>query len=204
MKMIPYLQGSEIWKKWRLSRICGTDSGIILDLNEFCDICTLWKQKLEMLPPVEMNAAMQYGKDNEDLVRSLFIDRTGIEVEPIVIESDDYFWMGCSLDGYNQENNIIVEIKCPQKINKHMPVYEGIISRNYYAQVQHQLACSKANECYFVSYHKDDPELIAINVIKPDIEFIKDMIEKEKEFYEKHLCGFLPPPEPWQFEERRK
>ena len=123
---------------------------------------------------------------------------------PLVIESEEISFMGASLDGYNSENNLLLEIKCPHKLNSHLNLLEDgqQISFVYYSQIQHQLFCSKGNMCLYVSYHPEDPDKVIIKEVMPDKEFIERMIEAERYFYEKNIL-LMEPIDERLFDEKR-
>ena len=201
MKIITYDQGSDQWLQWRRSKITATDAGIILGLNNWKDAHQLWQEKMGFIEPEPMNEAMKRGQLLEPIARGLLCEQLGVNFEPMVIESDQFYWMGASLDGISQDYTSICEIKC-MKISKHLQVSEHTIDPCHYAQMQHQLACSNASVTYYASYHPDATDLLNIVKIFPDEEYIKNMIEKEKEFFFETMCCMEPTRDSWTFKQK--
>jgi putative phage-type endonuclease len=196
MKIISLQQGSQEWLDWRESKIAATDASIIMGLNPFKNVVTLWKEKLSIVAAPPANEHMRRGQELEPIARALFIEETGIDVEPLVIESDKYSWMGASLDGIDATRKIIVEIKCPSA-DTHLLAANGGIKPYYEAQMQHQLYASEAEICYYVSYNTGcDPKFVVLEITRNE-EFIKEMIACEEKFYHDNLCGMKQPEGDW-------
>ncbi len=196
MKIISLEQGSDSWLYYRKNRIMATDSSIITGHNPYKDRKTIWKEKLDMLPSQKDNPAMARGRLLEPIARSLFMDQMKFEVFPEVVEHDSLWWMAASLDGIDSTGKRLVEIKCP-KLQTHLVSANFEIPYYYLVQIQHQLACTGAEVCYYTSFHPDleDGLRLIINEIYPKPNFINRMIDLEYEFYEKNLCQMLEPDE---------
>ena len=138
MKIISLAQGSQEWLDWRKTRITATDASVIMGVNPFKNVSTLWKEKLDIVAAPTANERMLRGQELEPVARQLFIEETGIDVEPLVVESDEFYWMGASLDGINDTRKIIIEIKCPSS-DTHLLAVDGSIRPYYMVQMQHQL-----------------------------------------------------------------
>lgn len=204
MKIIDLEQGSPEWLSWRENHITSTDASVIMDLNPWCDKKTLQGRKLGFIDPIKENAAMRRGSELEPEARAIFIEKTGIVVEPAVGESEDHPYMGTSLDGISEDGNVIVEIKSPVRLNKHLAHLEQgvIIEPHYRCQIMHHLAVSGAECCFYVSYHPEDPDKVIIKEVMPDKEFIERMIEAERYFYEKNIL-LMEPIDERLFDEKR-
>lgn len=201
MKIIDLPQGSAEWLAWRKSRLTATDIPIILGSNPFKTKLELWEEKLGLRAPVGLNDAMRRGMMLETPARCLASVELEIAFNPIVCESSEYPWLAASLDGISQLGNHILEIKCTgmekhiQSVNKCYPIY-------YYDQMQTQLLCTRAEKCFYMSYHPEylDKPVVFIEVY-PDPEKQAEIIEKGYEFY-KQMCNFEAPVE-WKLKERK-
>lgn len=195
-------QRSEEWKMWRRSHITATDASIILGVNPYCDAKTLWGRKLGIYPEQEINAAMQRGSDLEEealgVFNSMHLNQFGLSKEfiPCCFESDEYRWAAASLDGISEDGKHILEIKCLGEKN-HIKIFESEkCPEYYYAQIQHQLFVTKAESCILFLYN---PDLVLYDKCiqcVPDKEYIKKMIEKEKDFF-LSLCTMSIPNDCW-------
>ena len=153
-------QGSDLWHLFRSKHITSTDAATIMGENPFCNLHTLWLRKHGQAKPDPVNASMLRGSELEPFALDEFIKQTGIQAKPAVGEHDEYSWMGTSLDAINEDGTVIVEIKSPMKLTKHLSLLEEnvVIPVIYQWQICHHLAVSGADVCFFVSYHPDDPD----------------------------------------------
>jgi putative phage-type endonuclease len=191
--------GSVPWLSFRRNHITATDASVINGSNPFKTKSDLWKEKLEMILPDEMNERMQRGHDMEPIARELFINQTGIFMEPIVWKSDEHYWMSCSLDGIGEYHGekLLIEIKCPSR-DCHDLAKSGHIKPYYYTQMQHQFMCIGVNSGWYVSYRPEDKEEPLIMICENiDPEFCAELLIKEKEFWDQ-LCNFEEP-KGWEF-----
>ena len=200
MKIIQLEQGSSEWLHWRKNKITGTSASVIMGNNPWKNTRQLWDELLGFTPPQEKNAAMQRGNDLEPKARMIFEEMMGMEFPPIVCESDQYDWMAASLDGWNEDNKAILEIKCPNE-RTHKEALDGIVPIYYLDQCQHAFCVTEGVICYYVSYRPEHEKQIAVVEIKPNLDYIEQMKDKEKDFYENYLFSIIPtpPPEPFKF-----
>ena len=70
------------------------------------------------------------------------------------INCDNYILSGCA-DGVISPNNIIVEVKCPKRVSKKVPVY-------YYTQIQLYMFLYNSFNSYYVEYIENRP----LNIIE--------------------------------------
>lgn len=73
----------------------------------------------------------------------------------------------------------MVEIKCSKKIYDH--AFKGIVPEYYFAQMQAQMFVTGVNLCHYFAF---DGEHYAQKQVAIDDDFIKEMLEKSKIFYE--------------------
>lgn len=194
MIIIPIEQGSDEWLKWRAERITSSDASVILGLNRYSNARKLWQEKMSIAPRQSTNHHMERGKLLEPVARDLFIETTGIDVVPMVVESSEFFWMGASLDGIDKSRRVIVEIKCPD-----WQSHENEIMPMYKAQVQHHLYATGAEICYYVTYVGHLEQKINIIEVSRDEQFMQRMIDAELAFYKEFLCVFKEPPLRWKY-----
>lgn len=75
----------------------------------------------------------------------------GVEMEPVTLEHPEYPQFRASLDGYNAESGVVLEIKCPGK-DDHAKAKAGEIPEKYVWQLEHQLWVSGAEKAHYFSY----------------------------------------------------
>lgn len=190
-------QGSDAWLELRKTKVTATDASVVMGLNPWKDIVTLYEQKLDLRPPEVVNAAMQKGMDYEAEAREYFEAQTGTLLFPTVIVKD---WQMASLDGIDLDEKVLLEIKCGGK-KLHDLAKKRVVPKYYQCQMQHQMYLTNLHMCYYLSYR---PEVVDIlgNVkqqregiyfpVERDDAFIEEMVTEEWKFYE-CLRNRMPP-----------
>ncbi len=177
-KVIDLEQGTPEWIEYRRSKVTATDAPVIMEMTPYTTPYQLWERKIYN-KSVEMNARMERGQQLEPIAREKFIQETGINVKPATIESVEIPFMMASLDGIG-DSDAIVEIKCPGE-RDHQTAKEDRVPGHYYPQIQHQMAVVGASRAFYYSF--DGKNGILLEVKRND-DFIREMIKKEKVFYE--------------------
>jgi putative phage-type endonuclease len=188
MKRINLEQGSPAWLKWRKSVITGTDCPAILGSSPWQTPYKCWQRKLGLVEEQASNPAMERGKKLEPEARALFIEETGINMTPIVIESTEVTILGASLDGISDCGTMLLEVKCGGA-DLHNQAEHGIIPDYYMDQMQHQLLVTGASVCFYYSFN--GKEGVTIKVLR-DETFADRWLPKAREFW-KGVAFFEPP-----------
>ncbi len=187
-------QGSTAWLRKRAMCITATDSSAINNTNPWTNPSDLYKMKLGLKLPPEMNDKMRLGQTLEPEARAWLNNDTGLNFKPIVALHDVNSWAMASLDGYDADNDVICEIKCPSSNKLFELAEEGTYPPYYYTQMQKQLYVTGCYMCIFLIYRKiDDKVITKIIDIFSDQEFIENMIENEKYFYENYMSVMKDP-----------
>ena len=189
MKIIELEQGSQEWLSWRKTVITATDCSCILGNNPWTTAYKCWQRKLGLIEEQASSAAMERGKALEPEARAQFIERYGLNMIPVVVESAEFDFLGASLDGISDDGRALLEIKCggtklhQMALNQEIPQY-------YLDQIQHQLLVTGAERCFYYSY--DGTNGICIEVL-PNPEFKATFMPKAREFW-KCVAFNEPPP----------
>jgi putative phage-type endonuclease len=117
------------------------------------------------------------------------LKKTNLNFPDTIFTDDKVQMFSDSLDGYNQQTNTLLEIKCPYVFEKNniSNTWNSFFSNqevpiNYWAQVQCQLYCSQAQFAYFLVYFNDaNYHVIKIYL---DNHFISQMIKDGKKYLE--------------------
>lgn len=181
-------QGTKEWLEYRRKHITASDAGKILQEVplDFGTPYSLWLDKI-MGFEKEMNERMMEGIRLEPFARSAYEAVKGESFEPLVIKSDAHLHMISSLDGISKDLTRCVEFKCGEAAYK--SAKEGKVKDYYISQLMHTLAITGHKSIDYACFWCDD--LVIINVLRDD-EYIANLIEKEKEFYE-CLVSFKEP-----------
>ncbi len=188
--MSALVQQSEEWLNFRKSKIGASDAPIIMGVSPWKTAHELWMEKMSCENTVISNSSMERGIELEPIARDLFENLLSVKVEPRVKIHPKYEWMIASLDGIDDDQKIMVEIKCPNK-RDHKLAEEGKIPDKYYPQLQHQLEVCQLDMGYYFSFNGKNTALVKI--YRND-EYIKLLIREELKFYECMINFIVPKP----------
>lgn len=183
MARVRMRQGSDSWKIWRHNGIGGSDAAVIMGQSRFKTIDELKKEKAQPLPkPDYKNYLMQRGIDLEPIIRDKYQAYSMLYFEPAEFEHDKYPFLKCSLDGLNEEHNLLLEIKTTKSLTAKYKVKGAEIPEYYQAQLQHNLQVTGAAALHFVL--STDGVDIVFHKVLPDESFQKELLAKEIAFWE--------------------
>lgn len=138
-------QHTDKWHRWRHERITASDVPAAMGISPYKTPLQLYEQKILPEPPMEQeNFQMSLGSRSEPIARGIFEFKMGNKAFPPALVELEGKPIGCSLDGWNREDNEIVEFKYTGK--QKPPPNHHII------QVQVQLMCTNAKLAYYQSY----------------------------------------------------
>lgn len=189
-------QEGDAWHAFRADGLGGTDAGILLGLNPYESVDSIYSAKALNTSTKEFSdhgiAAMEHGKSLEDTARQTFSKIIGMEFNPTCAIHKDFSFIRSSLDGISNDYTTLLEIKCPfrqQSFSKHL---NGILPY-YYAQAQHQMLTTGAELLYFGSYFKDDSNLeVVIYKVLPDIPLQTELTKRCQSIW-KSITAKKPP-----------
>ena len=169
------------WDEWRRNGIGASDAPVIMGVSPFKTINQLWKEKV-MGWKQPSNEAMERGKRLEDEALGKFMMETGLLMSSQVMKEHEKIpWMRATLDGYEEKENILVEVKTCRNIHQEVP-------KHYYPQLQHQMEVANADWMYYYSYDGSCGKTLKV---EKNPSYVEKMIQKEKEFWERMKEGFL-------------
>lgn len=188
------------YMKFRSKRIGSSDIPVILSESPFKTPHQLWLEKTGRVDSAFFtNYAIELGKQFEDAVRVGLEFELDIDFPPTIMVDDVYTFMMSSLDGYNEEHEIVLEIKSVQGGPTWEKVCAGEVSISYVSQVQHQLHVSKAKKAFFYVAKLEKvfgvtriAETRLVEVM-PDKTKQEEIIHAALQFY-KFMTSDTPPP----------
>lgn len=129
-----------------------------------------------------MNAAMQWGIDNEAAARDAYSARTGELVAEVGFVPHPRITMaGASPDGLVGIDGM-VEIKCPNTASHIEYMMAGEPAHKYFLQQQWQMACANRQWNDFCSYDPRMPEGLQLFIVRvPRDDSVIEMLEAEVE-----------------------
>ena len=130
------------------------------------------------------SAAMQRGTDLEPIARMTYELNTGNEVtEAEFIVHPEYSAMGASPDGFVGDDGLI-EVKCPNTAKHLACIQSDSYDKQYYPQMQFQMACTGRKWCDFVSCDDrlpDELQLFVCRVARSE-DYINLMMDEVMKF----------------------
>lgn len=197
MKIIHFLdgQGSKEWLEWRRGGIGASDIAVIMGTSRFKTLLTLWNEKCGFALEPPPNAAMMHGNKNEEIAREWLNENLNLNLVPLCVEDENTPHFRASLDGYDHEKKVLVEIKCPvsediiENARLKLTVPEYWIDQNLW-----QIMFVKPTRSMIAIWdHKNQCCYTVENFCMP--ERIQKMRDKAQDFWHKVQTGISPEPE---------
>ena len=174
------IQGSDEWLEYRKGGLGSSDAPIIMGCSPWMTAEELFKEKIGKKKPKKMTEAMERGHRLEPAARAYYEFKSEIDFIPITVEHPQYPFLRASLDGYNEEFKIILEIKAPGR-ETHLKALRGEVPEHYRIQCLHQLMVTGANRCDYFSF--DGSRGVVVHVY-PNAFDILTLREQELHFWE--------------------
>lgn len=189
-------QNSKEWHVWRNKGLGASDAPTIMGVSPWSTPFQLWLEKTGQVTRTEPNsfaaAAMLRGIKLEPEARAWYESVTGIKMQVLSAEHTKYPYLRASMDGFNLEQNIGLEVKCPGKLTHLRTLKSKQVPENYVPQLQQQFLVTGASRIDFVSYSGSDDEENIIIQAYPDPDYQKVLLKTLIDFW---LCvlGNSPP-----------
>jgi putative phage-type endonuclease len=185
-------QLSEEWFKARLGKVTASRVKDVMAKTKSGPAATRTNYMMELLcqrltgkrEESFTSAAMQRGTDLEPIARMTYELNTGNEVtEAEFIVHPEYSAMGASPDGFVGDDGLI-EVKCPNTAKHLACIQSDSYDKQYYPQMQFQMACTGRKWCDFVSYDDrlpDELQLFVCRVARSE-DYINLMMDEVMKF----------------------
>ena len=174
------------WLMERRNGICGSDASVVLGINPYRSILHLWKDKTGEVPIEENeNQYTYFGNVLEPVVKKEFTKRTGLKVrvKNAILQNEKYPFMLADLDGIVKDENgdlAVFEAKTASAYKE--DIWKKGVPEEYIAQVQHYLCVTGFKKAYICALVGGNS--FYCHEIYRDEKYIRDLIVKEKEFWE--------------------
>ncbi|MEE3776492.1 YqaJ viral recombinase family protein [Campylobacter sp. CX2-4080-23] len=155
--IVDLIQGSHEWLEYRKSKFNASETPSILGIgfNKPYQIALIKKGKFKPF----ISEAMRQGNQYEPMIREQINQKYNLELEPVVMVSDDDDRFLASLDGADLDKKVFCEIKFSKNEFEYVKANDKP-SDKYYYQIQHQFYVSNLDLCvYAVGYINDDFDL---------------------------------------------
>jgi len=185
-------QGSENWLTWRKSLVTASDVAVLLGKGKYGKTpLSLWEEKMSMRTQF-VTDAMRRGTMYEPKIRQMLIDLIDIWIEPCCFASDEFPFLGASLDGYNDPESLVVEIKTGKEDLFKM-IKSGEAREDHYIQLQTQMLVTGASKGILAVLNPSDDNNIAYCNFVPDTSLHKEIVAISEKFFYDYILTKLPP-----------
>lgn len=196
MKFIEVEQGSAEWHELRRTKIGASNSPALLGISPYKSSSDIYREMV-LGQTGYINKAMAHGSHTENEARECFNKMNPTQgpaytFKPAVVVSDEYPLMMASLDGINETNTVILEIKCPGDKVYELCVQERVPLHWEY-QMQHQLAVTGLDLAILFVY-KDAFNNVILRYGR-DEKRIAEIIDACHKFEKDHLLTYTSPEE---------
>lgn len=165
-------QRSPEWLELRKNKIGSSDCPIIMGHNPYTNSLDLWKRRIAGVEVIK-NHHMERGERLEKEALALFNQTLECNCVPQVWTHDEHPWMLASVDGYDEEKKILVEIKCPEK-------NDIKISSIYLYQVYHQMIVLGIQNAYLFFYWEGGK--FDVHSVQLNETIVQQIIDEERRF----------------------
>jgi len=198
MKIISFGEGQrgKEWLDWRRNGIGASDISVLMGTNPYKTPLALWDEKCGFKGEDSITPPMAHGIENEDKARQWLNKHQKLNLLPICVEDMEHSFYKASLDGYDEDQKVLVEIKCPvspqilaeAQENKKIPLY-------WEHQIQWQIMLCQPIRAFVAVW---DPIAHFCSTVESFAQPLlqKEMREKASEFWRKVKMGIPPQPSP--------
>jgi putative phage-type endonuclease len=173
-------QNTPEWHRWRRQGLGASDAPVIMGEAAFKTLRMLWSIKTGRMQEDASGPAARRGRELEQRARRFYEQEVGIQMEPLCLVHDELEWMRASLDGLSFDGSTVLEIKCPMNVRDHSAAQQGNVPPQYYAQLQHELEVSRAEELHYWSFDGSAGSLVRV---RPDRDYVKRLLDAEAAFW---------------------
>lgn len=176
----------EEWLQLRRKGIGGSDASVIMGKNPYRSILQLWEEKTGKLPVTDDgNEYTYWGNVMEPIIRKEFMNRTGLKVRQkhAMIIHKDYPYLFADVDGIvtdERGEKCIFEAKTASQYKAEQ--WEDGVPEEYILQVQHYLEVCGMDKAYIAALIGGNK--FVFHTIYRDEELIRNLVSREKEFWE--------------------
>lgn len=178
-------QDTTQWHEWRKGGIGSSDIPSIMGINPYKSAYQLFLETTGKKQREEVTEAMTHGKEMEPIARNLFNETFGMNFSPQCFQHDQLSFLRASLDGHDDEQKAILEIKSPFSARKIESLWTADSPPIVYSyQIQYQMLVSGLSTAYLAIYDSKALETqLKVFRIKEDIELQKKILEEVTHFW---------------------
>lgn len=189
-KIIDLIQGSDEWKQFRKGKIGASDVPAICGVSPYQTAAKLLTEKVTGVTRQVSDYVQKIfdtGHEWEEKIRSEHFSN----YKPVVVQSAYNPDLFCSLDGLNENQTEILEIKSTSKNEYWEDIGFGKVPTEYDFQIQYQFFVTGLKEAKLAVINKNTNALRIINVYRNDTR-IDLLVQTVTKFLEQMKQGVVP------------
>jgi putative phage-type endonuclease len=199
MKIVNLEQGSSEWLIWRQGGLGASEISVLMGTNPYKTPLKLWEVKCGFSQEDPINRAMQHGIDNEDIARQWVNTKFHLDLKPLCIEDENHSHYKASLDGYDEANGVVYEIKCPSSQKTlDAAINDGVIHDYWKDQVIWQSGLANVKKSFITLWDYRTLEGITLPVEFNELRFNQMKVAADK-FWQSVKMGAPPSPQKGDF-----
>jgi putative phage-type endonuclease len=189
----------------RATGIGGSDAAAIMNMSKWSTPLDVYMEKVGLTEPKEPNEVMEWGKILEPLIVQAVEEQFDVIVDPhLDKDGNEKLWREgvaiAHIDGTFLMNTdegvfetVLLECKTvnPFSFKLEWNPETNQVPYEYFCQVQHYMFVTGLKKCLLAAWVDRTMHYFWINFSE---EFVEVMIQKEQEFWEKHVELKIPPP----------
>lgn len=203
-------QSREDWLRERRSGLGGSDAAAVLGISPWTTPLELYLRKRGELPEKDIGERGYWGTVLEEAVADRWASLNGRRIERVkrILRHPDHHWMLGNIDRavwsdgrrpIARANALRIRIRQGLEVktaghfarDEWVDGESDLVPMHYTAQVMHYIAITGA-ECWHVACLIGGQEYVQ-RVIERDDELIRDLIDREQEFWADHVIAGVPP-----------
>jgi len=194
MKIVELDQRSDEWHKWRRNGIGASEAACLM--GEAYNNKTpyqLWEEKCGFTEAnVFFSHAMEHGVKAEPIALARANSHIGANCRPVCVEDELTPYLRASLDGWDPDDSILLEIKCPISDTILDNARKGHLPTMWVIQLQWQMMIVRPRKAYFAIWdHRVDGVMVYEQYEDPGL--MEELKERAHKFWEGVRLGKAPP-----------
>lgn len=182
-------QRTSAWRKWRHKGLGASDIPVIMGVSPWKTPYQLWEEKIQDEPPENKTSyILEKGKETEVIARNWYSKIYKRPMSATTKVHPEYDFLRASLDGYDADMGLVLEIKLVGK-EDHDLAKQGKIPNKYIPQLQAQLLVTGAKSVHYFSFCEGHGEIV---VILPDPEYQQKILKAARAFWSSVLTKTPP------------
>lgn len=145
-------QNTDAWLEWRRKGIGGSDAPAVMGVSPYMTPRQLFYEKIGV-QQYEANAFVtDLGHKFEPVMRADFELEHGYSISPQCVQHSELGWLRASLDGFNEEKKVFVEIKYVGEEKLNWILEHKAPLEIHFPQIQHQFLVTGFQTGFYLAY----------------------------------------------------